>query len=752
MCGASFGRADVLRRHERKCPEHLHQKGSAQDVSRERPLSSPASELTAGSLTQWVAHEGLDATNEPASQGTAGVSTHITNAIDQHGHESSALIAPISPNSSNSHTQNMISLPVVDDYPNPQQLVHNREPSMAIADYSATRNSSVASQAINSRGEKNLTQDLSYATNSEGSIPENFLDLTLNDFGFLEDVLLPENFNRPGLNTPKPTNHGWMLSRAQPQFSASEPRRNQLHATSAGGDVTIHVRTHLNMSDSESTFRAGFISDDDVQTLRERVFEVDVFNRLEDLEVPSRSRIIRCLNAYFEYFDPHTPIVHLATFSVSESAPALVLAILSIGAVHVSEHSFAEKLYGAACMLLAEQRHRNISQPETGFLLWPIQATLLCVQFGAFSDNALFQERAQEQLSTVSTLLRRGTREVADYQGEAEVSWSSWIFTETYSRVACWAATLSGIILAFDPSATCVVLHQTCRFSLPCQNSLWRAQSSDEWLSEGGNKYSQTDTGLWAAVKTILLGQPVTETTLSPFGLLAVIGSILAYISSHERLSMGILDNPGPDFSKRMEKSLLVWESLWRRHPEAEQVPGKFSDPLLADCFSLLGSAYYHLYMSVELQTLKRIASEPQNAVTMPTPQKKSSVFKAVSYAANSWLVRSKMGIQHLKRTAPLRFGGHSTVTAYEGALILSWWLSLGTVSPVDDPARVLDSLFRDIFDECEDQEVPVREMNRAIVPLVFYQSLLQRWIWTYTSTMSKRLEQLAEKVLQQQA
>lgn len=68
-------------------------------------------------------------------------------------------------------------------------------------------------------------------------------------------------------------------------------------------------------------------------------------------------------------------------------------------------------------------------------------------------------------------------------------------------------------------------------------------------------------------------------------------------------------------------------------------------------------------------------------------------------------------------------------------ALILSWWLSLGTVPPgeanVDDPARVLDILFRDIFDECEDQEVPVREMNRAIVPLAFYQSLLEQWIWT---------------------
>lgn len=130
---------------------------------------------------------------------------------------------------------------------------------------------------------------------------------------------------------------------------------------------------------------------------------------------------------------------------------------------------------------------------------------------------------------------------------------------------------------------------------------------------------------------------------------------------------MGILDNRGPEFSKRMQESLLVWESLWRRHQEAEQVPGKFSDPLLADCFSLLGPAYYHLYMSVELQTLKRIASEPRNVVAISTPQEKSAVFKAVSYAANSWLVRSKMGIQHLRRTAPLGFGGYSTVTAYAG-------------------------------------------------------------------------------------
>jgi hypothetical protein len=38
-----------------------------------------------------------------------------------------------------------------------------------------------------------------------------------------------------------------------------------------------------------------------------------------DFAFPRRSRFVRFLNAYFEYFDPHTPIVHRATFRLTDT-------------------------------------------------------------------------------------------------------------------------------------------------------------------------------------------------------------------------------------------------------------------------------------------------------------------------------------------------------------------------------------------------------------------------------------------------
>jgi hypothetical protein len=42
-------------------------------------------------------------------------------------------------------------------------------------------------------------------------------------------------------------------------------------------------------------------------------------------------------------------------------------------------------------------------------------------------------------------------------------------------------------------------------------------------------------------------------------------------------------------------------------------------------------------------------------------------VLKAVRYAANSWLVRAKLGVSHLQRTLALIFGGQTLAIAYEG-------------------------------------------------------------------------------------
>ncbi|CAK7206787.1 hypothetical protein SEUCBS139899_009593 [Sporothrix eucalyptigena] len=67
-------------------------------------------------------------------------------------------------------------------------------------------------------------------------------------------------------------------------------------------------------------------------------------------------------------------------------------------------------------------------------------------------------------------------------------------------------------------------------------------------------------------------------------------------------------------------------------------VPSKLLEPLMANCFSLLGCVRYHLYVGKQILELKSLAVNPQN------------LFHP--------LVRFKIGIAHLKRMAPWNLAG----------------------------------------------------------------------------------------------
>ncbi|UQC90736.1 uncharacterized protein CLUP02_16266 [Colletotrichum lupini] len=118
----------------------------------------------------------------------------------------------------------------------------------------------------------------------------------------------------------------------------------------------------------------------------------------------SRNQISRWINAYFEHFDIHTPIVHRPTFILSTTPASLLLGMLAIGGCILSEHGPASKAYEASCHLLA-QYEQDLLQSSISDL-WPIQTALLCIQFGAFSANPWYARQAQRQFSLVTDLLR----------------------------------------------------------------------------------------------------------------------------------------------------------------------------------------------------------------------------------------------------------------------------------------------------------------------------------------------------------
>lgn len=492
------------------------------------------------------------------------------------------------------------------------------------------------------------------------------------DLEFLEDILLPEFiFNPTGFTTPMPFDLERTAANTALMSTANESDTSQPRLFLPRLPPQQETQTSVDqMGDARNT-HVFDISASDVEQFKTKIAASDVQHQLTNFPFPKRSRILRCLSAYFEHLDSHMPFIQHATFSLCGSAPELILGVLALGATISAEHNFASSAYEAACTLLDQKLTRD-QQGSAPFAFWPIQATLLCVHYGAFTDNATYRQRSQDQFSLVSKMLQRGLEELNAQRSAPSQDWTGWSFVETFSRLACWTCAMSGILLAHDDSFHIKVPVHLRYIPLPLEEDLWRARSAHEWADLGGTPHQHGNLDFLTIAESLFQGEPILD-PISCFGILAMIGWILLYICNHERvtIAVGSLDMIESEFTSRIDKGLGAWETLTRRHLRTGQVMFRQLNPLINDSFPFLGMAYYHIHVGEELRALKELATDQAVAEGNSTPKTFPGfipgqyVYKAVRYAANSWLVRAKLGISHFQQF-PNPYGVHGAFGAYE--------------------------------------------------------------------------------------
>jgi hypothetical protein len=91
----------------------------------------------------------------------------------------------------------------------------------------------------------------------------------------------------------------------------------------------------------------------------------------KDFVFPSRHTLSRFLEGYFSGFHEHLPFLHLPTLTPSETAPELLLAILSVGAQYRFESNRGYALWYAARAVALEQIRRRHSSEVHALLPTP---------------------------------------------------------------------------------------------------------------------------------------------------------------------------------------------------------------------------------------------------------------------------------------------------------------------------------------------------------------------------------------------
>lgn len=488
------------------------------------------------------------------------------------------------------------------------------------------------------------------------------------DFMFLEDFLLPNAGNIiPNYFTPSSLDEQQTGVPFQPPSLNTIPDRSRLGPLPTQADAQARAGP-----DDSSYAHVFYTSDNDVGEFKQRFYELFKSNAGR-FNFPRRSRIVRCVTAYFDHFDPHVPIIQHATFSICRTHPSLVFMVLALGALQLGEKAFATSAYDIACILLDDQFAAQKKQHESNaFELWPAQALLLGVQYGVFGDDGPFLLRAQGQFATASDLLKNGQHFMETEWAAVEPSWEQWSRIETFSRLSLWACTLSAIILATDPTANYMPHYQLREVPIPLQEDLWRARSAQEWTTIASRTGLYSGSNLGALARALSAGESIPD-SISAFGLLALIGWATSSICLQERVAMSM----GPsvasqgDFLRQMERVLNGWENFAYQRLKLDRAIYRNWEPLFTDCFPLLGSAYYHLYVGDELRTLKENATRAADHLAATKPalppfHLSDSALKAARYAAHSWLIRVKLGIGNWRITNIVGYGVQYLTTAYE--------------------------------------------------------------------------------------
>ena len=129
-------------------------------------------------------------------------------------------------------------------------------------------------------------------------------------------------------------------------------------------------------------------SDEDYNTMQENMKRCDTERTTQpNFENQTRGEINACLESYFKLFHHHLPFLHLESFDPSQISPALLLSVLSIGALYSFNQDKAFIFHIGSKLLVSQFLQNKESFSSRKCPLWTMQSTLLNMIFASWSGD-----------------------------------------------------------------------------------------------------------------------------------------------------------------------------------------------------------------------------------------------------------------------------------------------------------------------------------------------------------------------------
>ncbi|SJX64763.1 uncharacterized protein SRS1_15194 [Sporisorium reilianum f. sp. reilianum] len=319
--------------------------------------------------------------------------------------------------------------------------------------------------------------------------------------------------------------------RAPSDHSSKRRKRRQKHwpsvyrpkATDGGRHLSLHKvpRASDEVTALENSFQVAPMTDlaktRMIDEFRYCEVEPQDLQRIQDtLRSIETSTLNLFVQLYFEHHDPILPILHRATFDPDTCDPLLLAAVICLGALcSKAENAFAYCLLTSSLVHAVSYklfginhlRNRYLPSMQTLFLTYALwrnlgdPAKLEYVE--GFRNIVLTMARRcrlfeldafqlDPSLASASASRSGSTELLAD---KVEQEWHKWIRNQEMVRFS-WALFVldSDLSLAWD--LPCTIKIGELRSPLPSPESLWQAESAEDWLSMTDRQTASASPGM----------------------------------------------------------------------------------------------------------------------------------------------------------------------------------------------------------------------------------------------------------------
>ena len=359
--------------------------------------------------------------------------------------------------------------------------------------------------------------------------------------------------------------------------------------------------------------------------------------------------------------------------SIAGGGGSLILAMAAIGALYEYEFSASKDLFEMAKRMinlyLEERRKADMSaalkgnhglnesyaQNTQNTPLWLVQAMLLNVIYGHNCGDKTAAGIASTHCAALLSLARAADltkplpglysghetvthikQEDAQMGGDewdsagpygildAQNEWHYWKLGEERKRTLYAIFTLSSLLVSAYNQAP-ALMNSEIGLDLPCDESLWTADSAEAWRSLGGTAMPDQRSLTFASALSSLLTasqrpeqgrydmrqdcnlsiEDLPESVIQPstFGSLILINALHNYIWETRQRHLGRqwTTEETKAMHDRIKPALKAWQAAWSSSPEHSiERPNPFgASSLSADCIPLLDLAYVRLYVNL---------------------------------------------------------------------------------------------------------------------------------------------------------